>query len=426
MRMSRLNRMWMVGLCLQALSGCNVRAPTRSSQSATLESSSQRAPCPMPLRERIAMIDVDLPSSVVSEYPNRPSSWYDHPSLHPLRMVEAPDQRLLVGWHSAKDRLSIARLTLDRRGVEETVSFAGSLLQDILVLEDRSIVAVYLANSRMRLRRQKLSEASPIFDIPLIGRSSSGLHKGRVARYGTHLAVYFGIHEGGHEGDALLFFDTEGRLQDTGWTWGCSHMIDNRIVTQGTQIFPICVSDYYVAGINVGFATQGGGWGRQHLLHDVQHYNGIGSGQIDGAIALGSHVLVSVNSQYRRSSRDASLFAFAAQYPFTPTPRVWLTATPADEFRGKIARIGDDHILIFEQSTEHPTLRVREASVEVVEGSLRVDTHDPASDPWTVLSARMDPLQDPITDRKGDVMWAEADPNHEARLRIHTISACSP
>jgi hypothetical protein len=70
-----------------------------------------------------------------------------------------------------------------------------------------------------------------------------------VAQKDGTYAAYHALHRRwqdgiGHQGDTLRLLDAAGNAQG-GWGWGCSHSLDQRIVSGPSGLVPICISDCY-------------------------------------------------------------------------------------------------------------------------------------------------------------------------------------
>lgn len=66
---------------------------------------------------------------------------------------------------------------------------------------------------------------------------------------GTY-AAYHALHRRwpdniGHQGDTLRLLDASGGAMGGGWSWGCSHSMDQRLASGPNGLVPICIADCY-------------------------------------------------------------------------------------------------------------------------------------------------------------------------------------
>ena len=195
------------------------------------------------LRARLEVGEVAVPMDIdLGRGEDNPSSFWNGRPLRPVIYATQPDGGAQVGWTDVKGTIHITPLDKEHRRRGDDILIHSGRLRDLVAHNDASALIVYQYSAMYLLRVEK---GKVIFRTRMISNSCRDLHLGSLAWDGKKYGAYFGVHRRGHEGDALKYFDAQGKPLSGGWSWGCSHSIDMRLVTVGRQFMPLALSDAY-------------------------------------------------------------------------------------------------------------------------------------------------------------------------------------
>lgn len=344
--------------------------------------------------------------------------WYNFSGLLPVITKTNDSGQTVVGWHDQNGGVHISILSKDLSVIERDITFQAKRLRDIHI-DDQSIATLALEGSRMVLRKYNLSGLQEWSKVFMVRDYSSTMHNGRIAkRKDGGYAAYFGIHGGGHEADALQQVTADGQIDTSSrlsWTWGCSHSVDQRLVVRGDQLIPVCVGDYYPAGLTLR-AT-----GRSQVVSsDIKHRNGLGSPNFGGMVEYKGHFVSILSSAYERQNRDIALVAFDANAPYKSKGRVWLTSTISNEVKPKITTENDSIIVFFHvQGDESQSYESRKLSLEFSGDSFVV--RDNAVEK---VNLEIGPMEDLVSFQSSKPVIAARSPNDVSSLLIQKVESC--
>lgn len=241
-----------------------------------------------------------------------------------------------------------------------------------------------------------------MFRKRLISNRCRNIHLGSLAWNGERYAAYFGVHRGGHEGDALRFVTPDGRSLAGGWSWGCSHSIDMRVISVDKQFMPLALSDAY-PGTGIWFNHN-----KKRVAYCWGDWRGATGARIGGFIALGDSMFVAYSSkQGGRRHWSAALANLARKAPHQQTIKRYVHDANVDQLNVKLARFGSDQMIISWRDKGSTARRFQ-----------RYDTQAKAVGPAEQLAVLASPRDDIKTDAHGNLVWAFARKDKPQKLFI--------
>jgi hypothetical protein len=378
------------------------------------------------LDSRISMHTIDLKTTLSvgkeSAYLHEGSysrDWYNFAQVLSVITKQNANGRTIVGWQDSSGNAHISLLSKDLQSIEGEVSFPSKRLRDVF-FDDKDITTLALEGSRMVLRKYSHSFELQWKKIFLIRDYSSAMHNGRIVkRPDGGYAAYFGVHGmGRHEGDALQQLTESGEYDSNGklsWTWGCSHSIDQRLLLNGDKLMPICIGDYYPAGL-----TQRATGRSKVVSSDIKHKNGLESPNLGGTVEYKDHFVSVLSSAYGRQNRDIALVAFEKNAPYKTKGRVWLTDTSTNEVKPKITVENDELIVLFHpQNSEKNSYEVKKLTLDFSNESFSINEKASES-----VDLEIGPMEDLVSFNHQRPVIAARAPGEPTKLLIQTVEAC--
>jgi len=227
---------------------------------------------------------------------------------------------------------------------------------------------------------------------------------GRLAWSGSQYGVYFGHTQnwgadGNHQGDLYTHVDNAGNDVGGGWSWGCSHSLEVRLVWNGSIFGPVCLSDCYpTKGIHIN-----GYWGTEISSEPSGNCGGGSSANLGGLVPAPDGFFLTFTSPEGRSSTDVVLVHIASSG--TPGPKMYITDTPSiNETGAKLALYGGNLLVAWIAGRDY-VFAVVSQSGDIIEG------------PET-LSTQFDPYDDFINFADGSAGWAYGSGNQISIARL--------
>lgn len=344
--------------------------------------------------------------------------WYNFSNVLSVITKTNDSGRTVVGWHDKKGNAHVSLLSNDLSVIERDINFPAKRLRDIH-FDSQSIATLALEGSRMVLRKYSLTGQLEWSKTFTVRDYSSAMHNGRIVkRNDGGYAAYFGIHGGGHEADALQQVTATGQNDSNGklnWTWGCSHSVDQRLLISDEKLIPVCVGDYYPAGLTLR-AT-----GRSQVISaDIKHRNGLGSPNFGGMVEYKDHFVSILSSAYGRQNRDIALVAFEKNAPYKSKGRVWLTNTGGNEVKPKIT-VENDSILVFfhTQGDENQSYESKKLALDFSADSFSINELSSEK-----LKLEIGPMEDLVSFKSSRPVIAARSPVDASSLLIQKVESC--
>lgn len=347
--------------------------------------------------------------------------WYNLEKLYPIITSTTSSSQFVIGWQDKNAKIHLNTYKYNLNPINKEIVIPSQRLRDIYIDNNGKISIVHFHSSRMHVTNFDNNAQQQWNTTFNIREKSIPMHMGKITKYNNNYAVYFGIQGmGGHQGDALQFLDpqTGNILQNKlSWTWGCSHSIDERLKVYQNTIIPICLSDYYPSALAHRINPR---YGSKVIVPEVRHYNGIGSGNIGGMIIYKNHAVIAMSSSYLRSSRDAALIAFSLNSPYKSKGRLWLTDTPANEIKVKIANYGSK-ILLMWTTTQNPKMFIMKI-IDIIFNDSGFTINVIKEEENIVFE--IGEIEDLATTPNKNVISAARVPNEPNKIQIQLIKKC--
>jgi hypothetical protein len=266
-------------------------------------------------------------------------------AVKPISLSFAPNGEIAVSWHSKSQSIYYTRLSSALTKIGQDASFQATRVLDVAARDDGAGLLLW-DGKRMNLARVDKS-GKELWRSQLASNRVDAMHVGKVLFDGTKYVAYFGVHDGGHEGDALVHWSDSNAKVPGGWDWGCSHSLDMRLLQTSSKVIPVCLSDCFpkkgVVFNNNRVLAQTGG----NCLGTVQASLG-GVAPINDKIAVAYMKRDGNNYEARWLTFDPSSGAVAGD-----------TALWSDGWLNpKIARYDNDKVLLV--STKSGSARIQE------------------------------------------------------------------
>jgi hypothetical protein len=352
------------------------------------------------LDARIAVTEISTEGVAVS---TASPEFFTH--VRPVLLAVAPGGAAFVAWVGTDGLVHATPLGSDDTRAAPDLTVMGDDLRG-LVAHDDGVAVLVKRDDAMHLVRIA-TDGTEQFDRMLVGGNDHGTegdkwvnmwgHNGRLAWSGDTYAAYFGHaqnfgSEGEHQGDLLQIVTAAGETTDGGWSWGCSHSDDARIVFTGAGpragFVPICGSDCYPA-TGIVFDNS------QSILTDPSgDCTGTIDTQLGDLVALAGDAVLTFATPVGRSSFDVGITVMADGGGSFAAP-IWLQDTAdRDEMHPHAAVYGDDLLVTWDVGATTEVARVA-ADGAIIE-SIGSVTHAIAESSSAVTFAN------------GDVGWAFA------------------
>jgi len=358
---------------------------------------------PLAKRMTVTKVSVEAQINLGSGYDN-PSSFWEGTPLRPVIFAPQPDGGAKIAWTDNKGAIHITPVNKKFQRCGDDRVIQSGLLRDVVAHDDGSALLV-LQNGGMMLYRFRGKET--VFGIRLVGNYSSAMHMGTVAFNGEKYATYFGVHDGGHEGDALRFVSPKGQILAGGWGWGVSHSIDMRVALAGKKFMPLALSDAY-PGTGIWFNHS-----QKRVSYVWGDFSGSTGGRIGGITALGDRMYVAFSSKEGgRSHWSAALADFAQKSPHEQKIHKYVHDSKTDQVNVKIARYGNDRLMLswLEKGTWEREFQLYDADGKPT-GEMEI------------LPVRASARADMVTLANGDVVWAHTWGKDKRVLKIVRIAS---
>lgn len=183
----------------------------------------------------------------VSTTPYGGATWYapEHPHMF---ATPDPDGGTVLAWAASGGGVHITRVD-DDGVIAGDVTVAGTEVHGLAVTPEGVAVLVHRAPDALHLVVVDDAGAELNDTVALSGsywwQSTWWMGDGRLLWTGSDLVAYVHTSHNGHEGDALMYFTAGGAQKSGGWSWGCSHSLDQRLAWDGSTLAPVCLSDCY-------------------------------------------------------------------------------------------------------------------------------------------------------------------------------------
>jgi len=261
----------------------------------------------------------------------------------PLYAAAAPTGHTVIAWADG-DGVKVRRVDAlgATSGLDATIAGVG--VHGVAVSSDAVALLVARAPDVLSFVRVDLTGKS-LADVQLTGKSDHTVvgsewydynpafaaDGGRLVWSGSDYVAYFPIFRHwpdgiSHTGDTLRTLGIDGASKGGGWSWGCSHSLDVRLVPSGA---PVCLSDCYSQkAILYSNAT---------VISSEPSGNCAGSSNasLGGFVEVTDGFWLTYVSPEGRSSRDVALVKLSKSgAPGTP---IWLTADAGDDSAAHLA-----------------------------------------------------------------------------------------
>jgi hypothetical protein len=191
-----------------------------------------------------------------------------------------------------------------------------------------------------------------------------GLGEARMEFGDGKYGAYYHVHsDSGHEGDTLKYVAAATGMEETQWSWGCSHSMSNLLTYNATAkaFLATCVTDCYPGTMGSSFATTAIGGiyleNRRKVLDVAAGCNGTVAGELGGAAVASSGWKLVFNAHrgpvalgqdsYDENTMNQDIALASVTAMRMPAGEVvWLTDTPnsneADSAMARWQPAGDD------------------------------------------------------------------------------------
>jgi len=363
------------------------------------------------LAKRLRVTEVPVTATIDTGRADNIGPFWTFEDLRAVALSPSPNGEAKVAWQDTTGAIHVTPLTAaDTRKAPDLVIGTGRLYD--LVAHDDGFAVLLAQSTRMYLERYNAA-GTRLFRTELTDADDrvDGMHAGKLAWSGSRFAAYFGIHgtsgfSAGHEGDKLKFVDANGAIVSGGWEWGCSHSLDVRLLYDGGEALPMCVSDCYPG---LGFYLK-----NAYLLAAVDgDCAGTTLGRFGQFARVGARLALVYMTIDGRSSWDVAFVAVDRAAPHTVRSQQILASGSGNEINAKVAAYGPDRLLA---SWEAPG--VQRTFVEL-------DGNGAALAPAEQLNVKAGPVDDQRTLANGDILWAYAW-NTATSLKIVRIAYRKP
>ncbi len=360
--------------------------------------------CPAALADRITVVSVPVGRNINT---GALSQWNP-----PHNIFAAPrvDGSLALAFHDGNGHAVVQRVTAAGVLQGAVVEVAGQELRGFAVVDDvaRNVFAALLVARPPQMVVVLVNASGGVVrETPLVGTVDQSMEgarwidswgfEGRAAVVATANGFNVGAYHGqsgnfgamgNHQGDRFDVVDQDGQV-NTQWNWGCSHSVDVRLVVQGGNFVPVCLSDCYpVKGIQ-----QYGGSGRNTtLLVDDPDGNcaGSASAHLGSVASMANGVWVSFTSANMRASQDMGV-VFLSSSTQAGTP-IFLTSDAEHDSAPHVVAYGSNMLAVW-QTSAGARMAILDATGAVVSAAQPVN-------------ARFRAVEDFQVDAQGNVVWA--------------------
>lgn len=286
-------------------------------------------------QDRISMTDVQVDENISIPSTADENSMMSNDVENPFIISPLPNGESKIAWVDQSRKIHITPLdTHDRRKGPDMIT-KGDIFRDMFGHEDGAALLTIRGSDMYIVRMSE--NGSEVFTTKLTGidqsDTSNDFHYGSLLWNGSKYGAYYGVHNGGHEGDSLRFIDPQGKVVSGGWKWGCSHSMDMRLTLAQGDFVPVCISDCY--------PEKGVLFNAQYLLSSEKgDCRGGTEGRFGGIVEYNGSVGVAFSSK-ARGNWDVAFTEFNPSSPQSSSnKKVWVTETPTNESSVKIAKYG--------------------------------------------------------------------------------------
>ena len=268
----------------------------------------------------LAILDRGVP---VSSTPVGGASTYAPPHPH---MFAAPDEGVgvVLGWAASGGGVHLTVVDGHGEPTGDDFQVDGRGIHGLAVGDDGYAVLVYRPSDELALVEVSRSGTVQFDQTILSGdywwQTTWWMGDGRLLWTGSEYVVYVHVSHGGHEGDTLCYLSGGGAPQSGGWTWGCSHSMDQRVTVHDGRTTAICLSDCYPGqGIFLNNSTT-------ISLETGGNCAGNIDGSLGGLVTDSGGSWFNFGSSMDRNGEDIALVHIGQNG--SVGPKQWLTDTP--------------------------------------------------------------------------------------------------
>jgi hypothetical protein len=318
-----------------------------------------------PIGDRLGVKDVATPAGVKGGVRNY-RIWGAVPlRVAPVFTVPLANCGTLVGYTTGSDDAPTARVArLDANdNLIDTLELGAFELRGLAAEPDGHFGALLWdgASDQIFVNRYDTAGAEQ-FSTELTNSDNNptdfGIGESRLEFGAGEYGAYYHVHsDDGHEGDTLKYVEAATGMEDTEWSWGCSHSMSNLLSFNSAEasregFLPVCVTDCY-PGTDGDFETQsiGGVYldNREKVIDVDAGCNGSVAGELGSAAAASDAWKLVFNahqapvtlgqSSYDEDAMNQDIAFTSISLSREPGAIVWLTSTTdVNEADSSIAR----------------------------------------------------------------------------------------
>ncbi|MCP4606951.1 MAG: hypothetical protein GY847_41645 [Proteobacteria bacterium] len=350
----------------------------------------------------IALKNVVVP---IASAPKESAGMYTAPNPHIFVAYDSQDG-IVFGWAAGGNKVHLSLTDANGKTKGDDLIIDGVDIHGLAVTDDGFTTLIHRKEDILAIIKVDRS-GNDVFNTTILTGDYSWqttwwMGDGRLLWNGSQYVAYVHVSHDGHEGDTLRYFDSNGKLQNTGWVWGCSHSMDQRLAYNGTRIGPVCQSDCY-PGKGVFF---------NHNTKVSEESGGDCAGNIDGTLGglapVKNGFWLTIGSLVGRDKDDIALFHINNNG--NVGPRTWLTETP-----GQAEAAG--HLAVFEDGL---LAGWRLGSTYML---ARLDASGKMQGSPVTIPTKLSEHNDFFTYPNGDVGWAFATKG-QAKLNLVRVTSC--
>ncbi len=340
------------------------------------------------------------------------------------------DSCFAIAWNDKSDAVHITKIDQVRQPVGNDIVFMATVLGGFTVtptgfgitaVRDSMLFVIGVNEDGSRQFETQLigfkphNEYQAKFDPMAFGSSRLHFADSKFAAYYAHQQQYSENPDSSevHQGDMLVFLDTDGNKLTGGWNWGTSHSLDERIDHDGQAFVTVSLGDAYPKGITF---QRVGEINKKTIMQLDANMGGWANGDLGGLVILDEGYVVAFCSPQGRDTTDAGFMCVDADGTVLRT--VWLTenkkGTGKKLNRVSTANYGDSLVFVawnmYDNSTKADTAYAAalDFSGKIITGPDRLDDTFNIGDDFVTLP-------------DGDVAWAIAENGKLKIVRVEFI-----
>jgi len=350
----------------------------------------------------LAILDRGVP---VSSTPVGGASMYAPPPPHKFAAPD-PQVGVVLGWAASSGGVHLTVVAGYGEPTGDGFQVDGRGIHGLAVSDDGYAVLVYRQPDELTLVEVGRDGAEHFERTVLSGdywwQTTWWMGDGRLLWTGSEYVVYVHVSHGGHEGDTLRYFGGDGTPRSGGWTWGCSHSMDQRVTVEGGRTTAICLSDCYPGqGIFLNNATT-------ISLETGGDCAGNIDGSLGGLVTDGGGSWFNFGSSMDRNGEDIALVHIGANG--SVGQKRWLTDTPGQvEASAHLAPFEGGFLAAWQLGSQILMVRL-------------LDTGEPEGDP-VAIPTRVAAHDDFFVHDDGDIGWAYATQG-SSTLNLVRVTGC--